>query len=67
MKSCMGFRFAYLHLNLTVSNGQGQDQGHAHFDNEYLGNDVRYGKHYSCLPVSFNVAGSCAIDEMYIN
>ena len=49
----MSFRLAYLHLTLTYS--KGKDQGHAHFDNEYLGNKDRAGKHYYCQQIRSHV------------
>ena len=42
IKSCIGFRLAYLHL--TLSHSKGQDQGYAHVYDEYLGYGDRYGK-----------------------
>ena len=44
MKSYVGVQLTYLHLTLTIS--KGQSQGHAHFDDEYLGNGNTWCKNY---------------------
>ena len=39
---------------MTHSNGQ--CQGHAHFDNEYLGNGCRFGKNYDYHQIASHIA-----------